>query len=205
MTKNFFIAIFVSLFFSSYANAWDMNEYIKNAYVDKQIEKTDSKRQAFETQISKKDSLKHHSVSITYGLITITDLAAVSAAVATSIFSLGNSELSESMFGALSIDYGYKFNESIETGFVFNYAHPWESTSFYTFMPKIKLNLNYSGFVNPFVELDAGILTDFETGIAPMFHITFLGLEIGRTIPIIFNILSFGQRGIASAGIGIRF
>ncbi len=205
MKKNLFIAILISFLFSSYANAWDMNEYIKNAHIDEKIEATDSTRHTNNAQISKKNIFKQHSISITYGIITITDFATASASVATSIFSLGSSELSESMFGAFSIDYGYKFNESVETGLVFNYAHPWENTSFYTFMPKFKLNLNYSGFVNPFIELDVGILTDFDTGIAPMFHITFLGLEIGRTIPIILNLLSFGQRGIISAGFGVRF
>lgn len=152
-----------------------------------------------------KDTLKHHSISFTYGIITMTDFAAAYASVATAIYSLGTAELQESMFGAFSIDYGYKFNEVVEAGLVFNYAHPFVNGSFYTIMPKFKLNLNYEGFVNPFIEFDAGIsITNLASGISPMFHVTFLGLEIGKTTPIVLHLLSFGQRGVVSAGIGVR-
>ena len=150
-----------------------------------------------------KDTLKHHSISFTYGIITITDIAAAVASVGTAIFSLGSAELQESMLAAFSIDYGYKFNKVVESGIVFNYAHPIENFSAFTFMPKLKLNFNNSGFVNPFLELDAGICI-LGKDVTPMFHATFLGLEIGREFNIILHLLSFGQRGVVSAGFVVR-
>jgi len=213
MLKKFLFATIISLFFVSQASAWEMGEYVKNTQGGEGIETTDSTWQPSINQTDRtmaqtsvpKNTLKRHSVSFTYGIITMTDFAAASASVATAIFSLGTATLEESMFGAFSIDYGYKFNEVVETGLVFNYAHPFVNGSFYTIMPKFKLNLNYEGFINPFIELDAGIsITNMASGVSPMFHVTFLGLEIGKTTPIVLHLLSFGQRGVVSAGIGVR-
>ncbi|GEM_PF-2354704 len=213
MIKRFFYSAIISLFFAVHANAWDMNGYVENAQAG--VDKSDSTiwkksenhrydvdRSMAQTSIPK-DTLKHHSISFTYGIITMTDIAAAYASVATSIFSLGSAELQENILGAFSIDYGYKFNEVVETGIVFNYAHPIEKFIALTFMPKLKLNFNNNGFLNPFLELDAGICY-FAKVAVPMFHVTFFGLEIGRNFPIILHLLSFGQRGVVSAGIGVR-
>ena len=150
-----------------------------------------------------KDTLKHHSFSFTYGIIALTDFAAATASVGVVIFSFGTAELQKSIPGAFSFDYGYKFNDVVESGIVFNYAHPVEYFSVFTFMPKLKLNFNNDGFLNPFLELDAGV-SFFANKKTPIFHITFIGLEIGRDFPIILQLLSFGQRGVVSAGIGVR-
>ena len=214
MIKRFFISTVISLFFATHANAWEMGSYVENAQAGEGI-KTDSTWKKSETQTAKTDvneakksekksTFKQHSISVTYGIIAITDFAAAGASTAVSIFTLGNGELSNSIPGASSIDYGYKFNEVVESGLVFNYAHAIEDWSVYTIMPKIKLNLNYGGFVNPFVELDAGI-SIMDKGAIPMFHLTFLGLEIGKTFPLTLGLLSFGQRGIVYAGLGYRF
>ena len=206
MFKRILFVTIISLFFASQASAWEMGEYVKDSQAGEGIEKQANQIDYTKAQTSvPKDTLKHHSISFTYGIITMTDFAAAYASVATAIYSLGTAELEESMFGAFSIDYGYKFNEVVETGLVFNYAHPFVNGSFYTIMPKFKLNLNYEGFVNPFIEFDAGItITNMASGVSPMFHVTFLGLEIGKTIPVILHLLSFGQRGVVSAGFGVR-
>ena len=214
MIKRFFFSAVISLFFAAHANAWDMDSYVENAQADEGIQ-ADSTNKTSEIQTAKtdvsmvktgeqKDSFKHHSISVTYGIITITDFAAAGASAAVGIFTLGNGDLSNSIPGAFSIDYGYKFNDIVESGLVFNYAHAIEDWSVYTIMPKIKLNLNYGGFVNPFVELDAGI-SIMDKGAIPMFHLTFLGLEIGKTFPLTLGLLSFGQRGIVYAGLGFHF
>lgn len=215
MTKRIFFYTVISLFFAVHANAWDMGSYVENAQAGEDI-KTDSTRESQETPTAKtdlsmrtsvqKDTLKHHSVSVTYGILTLSDFAAMHISAFTSLFSLGHEKLPVSMYGAFSINYGYKFNEVVETGIIFNYAHPFEKGSFYAIMPKIKLNCNYEGFINPFVELNAGIIfSDFLPDIFPAFHITFIGIEIGRTLPITLGILGFGQQGIAYAGLGYRF
>jgi hypothetical protein len=214
MIKRFFFSAVISLFFAAHANAWDMDSYVENAQADEGIQADSTNKtseiQTAQTDVSmvktgeQKDSFKHHSISVTYGIITITDFAAAGASTAVSIFTLGNGDLSKSIPGAFSIEYGYKFNDVVESGLVFNYAHAIEDWSVYTIMPKIKLNLNYGGFVNPFVELDAGI-SIMDKGAIPMFHLTFLGLEIGRTFPLTLGLLSFGQRGIVYAGLGFHF
>ena len=215
MIKSFFFSAVISLFFASHANAWDMGTYVENAQAGDGIE-TDSTWKPRETQTAKtdlsmrtgvqEDKLKHHSISVTYGILTLSDFAAMHISAFTELFSLGHEELPVSMYGAFSINYGYKFNEVVETGIIFNYAHPFEKGSFYTIMPKLKLNCNYDGFVNPFVELNAGIIfSDFLPDIFPAFHITFIGIEIGRTFPITLGILGFGQQGVAYAGLGYRF
>ena len=214
MIKRFFFSTVISLFFAAHANAWDMGSYVENAQAgegksDSSAVWNTNEAKPAKTDVSmvktgeQKDTLKHHSISFTYGIIAITDFAAAGASAAVSIFSLGKGDLSKSIPGAFSIDYGYKFNEVVESGLVFNYAHAIEDWSVYTIMPKIKLNLNYSGFVNPFVELDAGI-SIMDNGAIPMFHLTFLGLEIGKKIPVVLHLLSFGQRGVVSAGFGVR-
>lgn len=214
MIKRIFFSTVISLFLAAHANAWDMDSYVENAQAGEGIQ-ADSTNKTSEIQTAKtdvsmvktgeqKDSFKHHSISVTYGIITITDFAAAGASTAVSIFTLGNGDLSKSIPGAFSIDYGYKFNDVVESGLVFNYAHAIEDWSVYTIMPKIKLNLNYGGFINPFVELDAGI-SIMDKGAIPMFHLTFLGLEIGKTFPLTLGLLSFGQRGIVYAGLGFHF
>ena len=214
MFKRYFFATIFSLFFVSQASAWETDTHVENEQAGEGIQVADSTRQPSINQENQtdrsmaqlsapKDTLKRHSVSFTYGIITITDIAAAVASVGTAIFSLGSAELQESMLGAFSIDYGYKFNKVVESGIVFNYAHPIENFSAFTFMPKLKLNFNNSGFVNPFLELDAGICI-LGKDVAPMFHATFLGLEIGREFNIILHLLSFGQRGVVSAGFGVR-
>ena len=214
MIKRFFFSAVISLFFAAHANAWDMGSYVENAQAGKGIQ-ADSTNKTSEIQTAKtdvneakksekKNTFKQHSISVTYGIIAITDFAAAGASAVVSMFTLGNGDLSNSIPGAFSIDYGYKFNEVVESGLVFNYAHAIEDWSVYTIMPKIKLYLDYSGFVNPFVELDAGI-SIVDNGVIPMFHLTFLGLEIGKTFPLTLGLVSFGQRGVVYAGLGYRF
>ena len=194
MIKRTLIAAIISLFFVSHANAWENTNEAQIAKSDVSMVKA----------VEQKDTLKHHSISVSYGIFAITDFAAAGASASVSIFSLGTQKVSTSIPGAFSIDYGYKFNEVVESGLVFNYAHSIEDWSVYTIMPKIKLNINYGGFVNPFVELDGGI-SIMDKGVIPMFHLTFLGLEFGKTIPLTLGLLSFGQRGIFYIGLGHRF
>ena len=54
------------------------------------------------------------------------------------------------------------------------------------------------------MELDAGVAFN-GNGAAPMFHATLLGLELGKTLPLTLNLLSFGQRGIFYASLGCKF
>ena len=216
MLKKYLFATIISFFFASQVSAWEMGAYVENAQAGNGV-KSDSTWNTNEAKTAKtdmsmvktgeqKDTLKHHSISVTYGILTLSDFAAMHISAFTELFSLGHEKLPVSMYGAYSINYGYKFNEVVETGLIFNYAHPFKKGSFYTIMPKIKLNCNYEGFVNPFVELNAGIIfSDFLPDIFPAFHITFIGIEIGRTFPITLGLLGFGQQGVAYAGLGYRF
>ena len=102
------------------------------------------------------------------------------------------------------MDYGYRISEIVEVGAIFNYAQPIKNESMYTIMLKSRLNFNSDGFVNPFMELDAGIIFN-ENAIAPIFHTTFLGLELGRTFPVTLGLLAFGQRGMWYASVGYKF
>jgi len=213
MFKRYLFATIISLFFASQANAWEMGAYVENAQAGEGLEADSSWQssvnRAYQTDhtmaqtSAPKDTLKHHSFSFTYGIIALTDFTAASASVGVAIFSFGTAELQKSIPGAFSFDYGYKFNDVVESGIVFNYAHPVEYFSVFTFMPKLKLNFNNDGFLNPFLELEAGV-SFFANKKTPIFHITFIGLEIGRDFPIILHLLSFGQRGVVSAGFGVR-
>ena len=66
------------------------------------------------------------------------------------------------------------------------------------------MNFNSTGFFNPFMEVDLGVSFNGD-GVIPMFQLTLLGFEMGTTIPVIINILSFGQRGMFYGSIGFKF
>lgn len=154
-----------------------------------------------EKSVNNETEFKRHSISVGYGILTISDFVGI---VGSAIISIFGEEDSFGILGAVSIDYGYKVNEIFETGLVFNYSMPIKDESLYTIMPRAKLNFNVNGFVNPFMELDAGVAFN-GNGAAPMFHATLLGLELGKTLPLTLNLLSFGQRGIFYASLGCKF
>ena len=150
---------------------------------------------------NKPEPTKKHSISVGYGILTLSDFVGL---IGSAIISIFGEDDSFGTLGALSVDYGYKVNEIFETGLVFNYAMPLKNEQLYTIMPRAKLNFNVNGFFNPVMELDGGIAFN-GNGAAPIFHATLLGLEMGRDTPIILNLLSFGQRGIFYASFGFRF
>ena len=144
---------------------------------------------------------KRHTISVGYGILTLSDFYGMLGSVIVSMFD-GDDPFGT--LGALSIDYGYKIGEFFETGLVFNYAEPIKNTPLYTIMPRAKMNFNSTGFFNPFMEVDLGVSFNGD-GVIPMFQLTLLGFEMGTTIPVIINILSFGQRGMFYGSIGFKF
>lgn len=209
-----------------------MGTYVENARAGEGITDTNSvwtngKNQATESDSSmaltkanakqNEIKIKHHAITLCYGVFTLTDFVAANRSFATAIFSLGKYVDETALLGAFSIDYGYKFDEYFETGLVFNLAHPTKSTYTYSFMPKFRLNLNGQGFVRPFFEADAGFMIikdnflnenfgdEKESKSSFIFNVTFAGLEIGRYVPITLGLLSFGQRGLFYAGLGFHF
>lgn len=230
MIKRFFFSAIISLVFASQANAWDMGTYVENAQAGEGITDTNSVWKNNQSQANEADSsmaltkanakqneikIKHHAITFSYGIYTLTDLIGANRAVTSSIFSLGKHIDDTALLGAFSLDYGYKFDEYFETGLVFNFAHPTKSIYTYSFMPKFRVNLNGQGFVRPFFEIDAGFMIikdDFlnnsdeaETRSSFMFNVTFAGLEIGRYAPITLGLLSLGQRGLFYVGLGFHF
>lgn len=215
MIKRFFFSVVISLFFAVHANAWDMNAYVENAQAGERI--TEDSSMALTNAKQNEIKIKHHAITLCYGVFTLTDFAAAFRTFATAIFSLGEYVDEAALLGAFSIDYGYKFDENFETGLVFNLAHPTKSTYTYSFMPKFRLNFNGQGFIRPFFEADAGFMIikdeflnknfgdEIETKSSFIFNITFAGLEIGHYVPITLGLISFGQRGLFYAGLGFHF
>ncbi|WP_405339568.1 hypothetical protein [Fibrobacter sp.] len=141
--------------------------------------------------------LARHSLSFEYDFLTVTDFASAIA----SIF-----DDDASSQGAISADYGYTFATIFETGFVFNYAIM--NKPVVTFMPKIRINGNLGGSINPFMELDMGVTySSYTNYFIPMGHFTLLGLEIGYPVSFRFQIpfMLWGQRGATYLGMGVRF
>lgn len=193
MFKKLFCVVFIMALLTSYASAWEMENYT-NVPADT-IEIEQKKAQNFEQ--NNREALKRHSLSVEYNWITLTDLAFAVA----SIF-----EDDTESFGAISVDYGYTFAEIFETGLVFNYA--LTNRPVVSFMPKIRFNGNLGGIVNPFMEMDIGVgHSAYTNKWFPIGHITLLGLEIGYPVSLRFQIpfLLWGQRGIAYMGLGFRF
>lgn len=165
-------------------------------YVEPQIQ--DSSLAANE---SNKQELKNrHTLGIEYGFLTVSDFIGALSTTLTSLFSLGNDEDPTLIVGAFSINYGYKVSNMFETGLVANFAMPTQNLCFLTFMPRAKLNFNNGGFVNPYMELDAGVMTAIGKGAIPMGHLTLFGLEIWH---FHIQLLGWGQRGIVNAGVDI--
>lgn len=181
MHKGILTAILFALGIASQANAWGAEDNTNTP--------------------SNKSSFKRHTISVGYGILTLSDFVGL---IGSAIISIFGEDESFGTLGAVSVDYGYKVNEVFETGLVFNYAMPLKNEQLYTIMPRAKLNFNATGFFNPFMELDGGVAFN-ENGAAPIFHATLLGLEMGRDTPIILNLLSFGQRGIFYASLGFKF
>ncbi len=181
MHKGILTAILFALGIASQANAWGAEE---NTSIP-----------------SNEDSFKRHTISVGYGVLTLSDFVGL---IGSAIISIFGEDDSFGTLGAISVDYGYKVNEMFETGLVFNFAMPLKDEYLYTIMPRAKLNFNARGFFNPFMELDGGIAFN-GNGAAPIFHATLLGLEMGKDTPIRVNLLSFGQRGIFYASLGYKF
>lgn len=113
-----------------------------------------------------------HTLGFEYGILTISDFIGALSSALSSIFS----------------------------DLVANIAVPTQDLFFLTFMPRAKLNFNYGGFINPYMELDAGVMIAIDKGVVPMIHLALLGLEIWR---VHFQLLGIGQRGILNVGFNI--
>ena len=196
--KKYYFFFFI-VFFLSVSNtfAWEMANYSDHPADSAEIEKKKADNIEQNTNNEKNKALKRHSLSFEYDLITITDFVIAFA----SIF---DDDISSA--GAISIDYGYTFAGCFETGLIFNYA--LANKPIYTLMPKIKINGNLGGTVNPFFELDLGVTySSYSKYFLPMGHVTLLGLEIGYPVSLRFQIpfMLWGQRGFTYIGLGYRF
>ncbi len=191
--KSKIISIFLILLFTSISFAREPENNTEHPSKDSTVDTTSNPNE--------KNTFKRHTISVGYGILTASDIIGMIGAAIVSMFS---EEDNFGTLGALSIDYGYKVGEVFETGLVFNYAEPIKNTPLYTIMPRAKFNFNSTGFFNPFMELDLGASFS-KNGAIPMFHTTLLGLEMGRTIPLTINILSFGQRGMLYTSLGVKF
>lgn len=192
-------SLFVVVFFLSASNAfaWNMDNYTDLPADSAEIakKKADNIEQNKNNEIRKE--IKRHSLSFDYDWLTLTDFGVA-------IASIFDDEISSA--GAISVDYGYTFADCFETGLVFNYA--LTSKPIFTLMPKIKINGNLGGMVNPFFELDLGVTYSSYSGyFLPMGHVTLLGLEIGYPVSLRFQIpfMLWGQRGLSYIGLGYRF
>ncbi len=146
---------------------------------------------------------KPHSVSVSYGILTISDLASAMNWFFSSFY--GGDPDPICMFGSVSIDYGYRLGKMLETGLMFNFAMPYKDARLYTVMPRFKLNFRgKKGFINPFMEIDAGVMFN-SRGAIPMLHWTIFGVELGEDYPVTLGILGEGQRGAVYLGVGRRF
>ena len=193
MFKNLFCIVFIVALLTTYAGAWEMENYTNVPADSAEIEK--KKAQNFEQ--NNRAPLKRHSLSFEYDWITLTD-------VAFALVSIVDDDAESS--GAISVDYGYTFADFFETGLVFNYA--LTDRPIVSFMPKVKFNGNLGGVVNPFLEMDLGVCYSAYTNkVFPIGHVTLLGLEVGYPVSLRFQIpfLLWGQRGIAYMGFGFRF
>lgn len=149
-------------------------------------------------QLKENQTKSRHNISVEYGILNITDLAWAIASMVSGIFGIDEKETF--FLGDISINYGYEVGELFETGIIANFALPGKGYFFATVMPRAKLNFNQGGFVNPYMELDAGIGIGSNGRAAPMFHGTLLGLEIGY---FYMQLAGWGQRGLWYAGIKI--
>ncbi len=144
-----------------------METYIENAQAGEGITDTNSVWKKDQNQTTDADSsmaltkanakqneikIKHHAITFSYGIYALTDLIGANRVFTSALFSLGKHIDNTALFGAFSLDYGYKFDEYLETGLVFNFAHPTKCTYTYSFMPKFRLNLNSQGFIRPFLK-----------------------------------------------------
>ena len=197
MKKLYLLFIMVFFLNVSNANAWEMDNYTSLPADSAEIEKTKTQNIEQNKNIEQKKSLRRHSLSFEYNWLTMTDFVVVVASV------FGDAP---SPNGAISVDYGYAFAEHWEMGLIFNYA--LLDRPIVTVMPKIKLNTNLGGTINPFMELDMGVTySNYTNRILPMGHVTLLGLEIGYPVALRFQIpfLLWGQRGVSYIGFTIRF
>lgn len=144
-----------------------------------------------------------HSISVSYGVLTISDLTGAFAWFIGSFY--GGDPDPMYMIGSVSVDYGYRLGKMLETGLVFNFAMPYRDVRLYTIMPRFKLNFRgKKGFINPFMEIDGGVMFN-SRGAVPMFHFTLFGVELGEDYPVTLGILGEGQRGAVYLGVGRRF
>ena len=139
-----------------------------------------------------------HSISIEYGIGTLTDLAWAFAVSFLDAFSPDEEEPEMFMMGAVSVNYGYQINELFETGLSFNFAMPEANLPFFSLMPRLKLNFNKDGWINPYTEADFGIAT-LDLDFAPIFHFTLLGFELWQRCYL--QLLGIGQRGMFYTGL----
>ena len=83
MIKRNVIAAIISLFFVSYASAWEMNAYVENTPISEGHVDTNSRTNQDTTSATKADSnqktvkqkdyFRHHSIGIEYNFLTLTD------------------------------------------------------------------------------------------------------------------------------------
>ena len=218
MRRSLFTVFIFALSLASQANAWDMDMYVENAKASEETDSTKATAQFPQathgttathstTATRTNDEFKRHSISVGYGILTISDfVGAIAVSIVEIIDGLAGNDDGDDFgwLGTFMVDYGYRLDDHFELGGVFGYSQPVKNTPMFTLMPKGKLNFNNGGFVNPFMELDAGVIFN-GNGAAPIFHATLLGLEIGRRFPLTLGLLAFGQRGMWYATIGHRF
>ena len=197
MKKFYLLFILAVLLSTSNAFAWEMDNYTDLPADSAEIEKNKAQNIEQNRHREEKKAIKRHSLGVEYNLLTLTDFVVAVASVFGDV---------PDPLGAISVDYGYTFAELWETGFIFNYA--LLDKPIVTVMPKIKLNTNLGGLINPFMELDLGVTYSAYTNkVLPMGHITLLGLEIGYPVSLRFQIpfLLWGQRGVTYIGFSVRF
>lgn len=144
---------------------------------------------------------KKQNISVEYGVVNFTDFIwMISTGIGKSF--KGNDDDDLLLLGDISVNYGYEVGKRFETGLIVNFAIPDTDLFFFSIMPRAKLNFNSEGFVNPYVELDVGVMVSSSGGASIMAHSTAFGLEIGS---FYFQILGFGQRGMFYAGYKYKF
>lgn len=178
---------------------WEASPYDQNATSSQETTPEYSQEET-QPQLFSKDKAprSRHNISVEYGFLNISDFG---WAIASAIGGIFSGEEKEIFFlGDIGINYGYEVGELFETGVIVNFALPEKDLFFATIMPRAKLNFNQGGFVNPYMELDAGIIISSSGGAMPMLHGTLLGLEIGY---FYMQLAGWGQRGLWYAGIKI--
>ena len=139
MYKKVLTATIISLFFVSYANAWEMDAYVENTPITESHVDTNSRTNQDSTSATKadnnqKDDFRHHSIGIEYNFLTLTDFGTSLS----HLFDDKCEDIFECSYGAISINYGYIFSNNIETGLIANIS--LTKNPLYSLMGKFKFN-----------------------------------------------------------------